>query len=144
MEPFVLLYKPHARIEDLGPGECTVHRAGDGSGKRWWNLWFRVPRETDGQLEDFVVPITLSAPDPNGPGGRSWGVTYAGSSAWQVSPSINVLEQDAKRAPNGEVTQLGGRRIVAGTHPVGRSLWHQTPRIVSVPDGEPWTKGGPS
>lgn len=52
-----LTYKPGARIEDLGEGECTIRRCGNGTGARWLNLWFYVRRETDGVLEDFEVPV---------------------------------------------------------------------------------------
>ena len=122
-----LIYKSHSLIEDLQPGECTIHRCGTPDGKRWWNLWFYVPRETDGVLEDFVVPVNPGgAYTENGLGGKTWGFTKSGAGVWQVSPSINVLDD------------AGARAVQAGGRPATPSLWHQTPSVVGVPDGEPW------
>lgn len=121
-----LKYRGHVNVEELQPGECTIHRAKDGP-KVWWNLWWYVPRETDGQLEAFVVPVIPGGPYTEaGPGGRSWGLTRSGPGRWQIAPSINVLDD------------AGARRVVAGFAPTGRSLWHQTPAIVDVPEGESW------
>ena len=121
-----LVYKSHALIEDLQLGECTVHRCGTTDGKRGWNLWFYVARETDGVPEDFVIPVNPGGGyTENGPLGKTWGFTNSGGGVWQVSPSINV------------VTLPSGTAIAAGVHPA-TSLWHQTPSVVSVPDGEPW------
>ncbi len=132
----VLRYKSHGRIEDLEVGECTAHRASNSGAGRWWMLWFRVLRETDGQPEDFAVPINPGGGYiEQGPGGRTWGLVrpqatafasgYGSSSTWAVSPSINVLDD---------------RDAVAGTHE-HPSLWHQTPEIQGVPDSEPWAQG---
>ncbi len=121
-----LTYKPHALIEDLALGECTVHRASNASAARWWLLWFYVARETDGQPETFCVPVAPNdSYSESGPGGRTWGLTNVGSNRWQVAPSINVLN-------NGE--------SVNGEHSLP-SLWHQTPQIVGVPDSENWATG---
>lgn len=126
-----LTYRAHALIEDLQPGECTVHRAGLATGARWWNLWFYVARETDGVLEDYVVPINPGGGYvENGPGGRTWGLTKTAAGIWQVSPSIDV-KQDSRDSHPGT------------SSPQGRSAWHQTPAIVGVPDGEPWQSGAP-
>jgi hypothetical protein len=106
--------------------ECTIHRAADDS-KRWWLLWFRVNRETDGTPFDVAVPIN---PGGNyiadGPGGKTWGLTIALPNTWQVAPSINVLAS----------------AVHPGDHP-DPSQWHQTPVIVDVPDGEAWQTGSP-
>ena len=123
-----LHYRSFVYVDDLAVGECTIHRAGNASGASWWLLWFRVNRETDGQPDDFGVPI-----NPNGsfieagPGGKTWGLNRAEPGAWQVSPSINVIN-------TGEVHP--------GEHGAP-SLWHQTPKIVGVPDGEAWIAGAP-
>ena len=95
---FELHYRPSAKVEDLGKDECTMHRASGGPGGRYWHLWLRVARETDGELEDFAVPVIVSGPyAENGPGGRSWGFDRAGVGRWLVSPSINVLNDDGAR-----------------------------------------------
>lgn len=122
----MLKYKPHTMIEDLAVGECTMHRASNSGPGRWWMLWFRVLRETDGQPEDFAVPVNpMGAYAESGPGGRTWGLTNVAGGIWQVSPSINVLDS---------------RDAVAGTHQFP-SLWHQTPSIEGVPLDEPWANG---
>jgi hypothetical protein len=122
---FALQYKTRANIEDLALGECTIHRARKDSA-RWWLLWFHVTRETDGAPAVFSVPVNPGGSFlPNGPGGRTWGLTRAGVGIWQVAPSINVLD-------------VGD--VVPGAHPA-RSLWHQTPSIVYVPDDESWALG---
>ncbi len=107
-----------------------MHRASGGPGGRYWHLWLRVARETDGELEDFAVPVIVSGPyAENGPGGRSWGFDRAGVGRWLVSPSINVLDDD------------GARQIVAGHAPTARSLWHQNAIVTGVPEDEPWARG---
>ena len=123
-----LKYRANASVEDLALGECTVHSAGDGSGARWWQLWFYVPRDSDGVPEVFVVPVAPHGSfSENGLGGRrTWGFTpVPGTQDWQISPSINVLDD---------------RDVVAGTHAFP-SLWHQTPRVEGVPETERWTAG---
>lgn len=129
----LLKYQAHARIDDLALYECTMHRASNSSAARWWQLWFHVLRDSDGQPELFCVPVQLGAYTDNGPGGRTWGLTKPtasvyeltpGTSNWMISPSINVLS---------------GGDAVAGPAPT--SLWHQTPEIVGVPDLELWTTG---
>lgn len=112
-----------------------MHRASGSNAARWWQLWFRVLRDTDGQAEDFCVPMNPGGSYiENGPGGKTWGLTCPpasmqditpGTKNWRVAPSINVLNTG---------------NAVAGAHPAP-SLWHQTPEIVGVPDGEPWANG---
>lgn len=119
-----LVYKSHARIEELQPGECTIHPAADATGKRWWNFWFYVFRDdVPTEREDFVVPVRIGSFTETGPGGRTWGLVDLGGGSWQVSPSINVIAD--------------GGQIHPGPHPLP-SRWHQTPTIVGVPDGEAW------
>jgi hypothetical protein len=114
-------------IEDLAANECTIHRAAGATG-RWWLLWFYVARETDGVLEDFAVPVNPNGPYvEGGPGGKCWGLTKTAAGVWQISPSINVLN---------------AKEVHPGPHPLP-SLWHQTPTIVGIPDGEPWIAGQP-
>lgn len=118
----MLIYKHHAEIEDLAVGECTMHRASGSAAACWWQLWFRVLRETDGQPQNFCVPMNPGGSYiENGPGGKTWGLTIPvgsmypiapGTKNWRVSPSINVLNTgDAHNGP----------------HPELPSLWHQTP-----------------
>ena len=115
-------------IEDLQLDECTMHRAVNPDGTRYWHLWFRVARKDNGQPDDFCVPM-----NPNGsfieagPGGKTWGLTRSTPGAWQVSPSINVLAT---------------KEVHPGEHP-SPSLWHQTPMIVGVPEDVPWIAGAP-
>jgi len=124
-----LLYRSNVSVEDLNVGECTMHRAGNSDGARWWLLWFRVNRETDNLEETIAVPVNPNGPYiETGPGGKTWGFTGPGLlGAWYVSPSINVL--NTKELRNGEHE--------------APSLWHQTPQILSVPDNEPWMHGAP-
>ena len=123
-----LRYRAYVDIDDLQVGECTVRPVKTDAGVRWFNLWFRVKRDSDGQEDVFGVPI-----NPNGgfieagPGGKTWGLTKQGPGVWQVSPSINVLDT---------------RDVHPGEHP-SVSLWHQTPSVVDVPDGECWQVGTP-
>lgn len=131
----MLKYRSHAQIEDLAVGECTMHRASNSGPGRWWMLWFHVLRDSDGQPETFAVPVNpRGAYSDAGPGGRTWGLTLpdasqypaaGGTFNWQISPSINVLND---------------RDAIDGTHDQP-SLWHQTPAIVGVPFDEPWANG---
>ena len=75
---------------------------------RGWLLVFYV-RTTDGHEQTFRVPVNPGGPHiEDGPLGRTWGLQHAAPGTWQVEPSID----------------LGN--------------WHKTPKIVGVPDGEPW------
>lgn len=138
-----LTYRPHAQIEDLQENECTLHRAGDSNGNRWWMLWFNVRREDNGQLEDLAVAVAPGGSfTEGGPGGRTWGLTKTSSNTWEVSPSINVVDHKTwDRMAGQESIQ---RVLVNGPvpEPFGgsswNSVWHQTPIIFGVPDGEPW------
>ena len=95
-----LHYKPHSLIEDLALGEYTMHRASGSTAARWWQLWFNVPRDSDGVPEVFCVPCNPNGPFlPSGPGGKTWGLANLGQGTWQVSPSINVL--NTGNATNG-------------------------------------------
>jgi len=120
----VLTYRPRVMIDELKPGECTIHRCSNASNERWWQLWFLVPRDTDGALEDFCVPISTSGYSEGGAAGRTWGVSNTGGGQWAVSPSINVLA-------SGDAHD--------GSHAV-HSIWHHIVVIVGVPDGEAWQK----
>lgn len=130
-----LTYRPRVLVDDLGVGECTVHRASDSHAARWWLLWFFVLRDSDGVPEWFCVPVNPNGPYlETGPGGRTWGLTglvgsahptLPGTKNWIVSPSINVLDD---------------RDAIAGTHE-RPSLWHHTVEILAVPEDEAWAKG---
>ena len=125
-----LTYRPHATIEDLAPGECTMRRTG-ADGKRWWTLWMNVYREDQpGTLIDIAVPVTPNGTyAENGPGGRTWGLTNNGGGRWAVSPSV-----DAKSRVE----------LVPGHAQDPRpSIWHQNPVMVDVPDGEEWQSAAP-
>ena len=126
-----LSYRHNICVSDLAIGECTVHRAGNSAGARWWLLWFRVYRDDDGRPDDFAVPINPNGPWlEDGPGGKTWGFNLidARDGTWEVSPSINVL---------------GSREVHPGEHSEV-SIWHYTPEIVDVPRaGVAWTKGPP-
>jgi hypothetical protein len=132
---FVLQYVPNTMIHDIAIGQCTIHRASGSTAARWWLLWFSVRRDTDGQQELFCVPVNPGGGYlDSGPGGKTWGLTCpssahqpdTGRKDWQISPSINVLEDSRDAHP--------------GPHPSG-SAWHHTPEILNVPDGEPWANG---
>lgn len=120
-----LIYRANVHVDELELGECTMHRASNGSGSAsWWLLWFRVNREDTGKPADFAVPMNPGgAWIENGPGGKTWGFTRSSPSVWQVSPSINVL---------------GSGELHPGEHASLPSQWHQTPTVIGVPDGEHW------
>ena len=127
-----LRYRCSAYIEDLDLGECTMHRAVMPDGSRFWHLWFRVNRDSDGQPDTFCVPMNPRGDFiENGRGGRTWGLRPTGPGlpygAWQVSPSINVIHT---------------REVHPGAHEE-QSLWHQTPMLVDVPPTEPWITEAP-
>lgn len=71
----VLTYRPRVMIDELKPGECTIHRCSNASNERWWQLWFLVPRDTDGALDgSHAVPsiwhhivVIVGVPD-----GEAW------------------------------------------------------------------------
>lgn len=116
-----LHYAGTVLIDDLTIGECTVHRAANGDG-RWWLLWLRVRRDDTGDPIDVAVPINPGGEYiAEGPGGKTWGLQRSDSGTWQVSPSINVLVDQVHPGPHD-----------------APSMWHQTPRIVDVPDDAPW------
>ena len=125
MSDISLQYKSHAMIDSLRLGECTIHRAGNSNGSKWWNLWMCVARDSDKQEDYFCVPVNPNYDlVPNGPGGRHWGLKKTGAGIWTVTPSVNVLSNN---------------HVYPGPHPNRiTSLWHHTPDIVFVPDGESW------
>lgn len=112
-----LLYRPCAQRGALDIDECVIvpaNPSGDqalGSDQRpagAWLLMFYV-RTADGYAQYFRTPVNPNGPAvENGPLGRTWGLNRCGANEWQVSPSIDY------------------------------GNWHQTPKIVEVPDGEPW------
>ena len=130
-----LRYRSFVDIDALALNECTVHSANDGT-RRWWQLWLRVARDSDGIADTFVVPIAPgSGYAESGPSGRkTWGFFHvegavgSGNLTWAITPSIDVPDT---REPH------------PGPHPTLPSLWHRTPRVVGVPDGERWMAGEP-
>lgn len=73
-----------------------------------WMLHF-YGRAADGRERTYHAPINPNGTHTDGgPLGRTWGLTRCGAGEWQVSPSIDFGD------------------------------WHHTPKIVGVPEGEPW------
>lgn len=129
-----LVYRAADSIEDLELGECTV-RASAADGRRWWQLWTWV-QGVFGEPGYVAVPVTPGGDYAEiGPSGRrTWGLRHVIDNVWQVNPSIDVRayvdaggRECAKDAP-------GAREV---------SWWHQTPRLVGVPEGERWTREPP-
>jgi hypothetical protein len=119
-----LNYRPFAERGALNRDECLILPATNGQA-RWWMLHYRVLCN-DGRDADFCTPINPNGPNlSNGPGGKTWGLNRAEPGAWQVSPSIAIANPIAHEP--GEPAEL----------------WHQTPKIVGVPEGEPWQAGPP-
>lgn len=119
----LLAYRARCEIEDLVIGECVIRACSSSAAASWWQLWFRVLRDGDGQPDTFSVPVNPSGPYvSDGPGGKTWGLMPAGPNQWQISPSINVLDT---------------RDAHAGEHP-SASLWHHTPMLVGVPSDARW------
>jgi hypothetical protein len=122
-----LVYRAVTWIIDLALDECTIRSARDNEGRAWWQLWTWVLRADTGEPFYVAVPV-----NPNGPyvevgpsGRRTWGLTRASASDWQVLPSIDVV---GKERPDGTREP---------------SLWHVTPTIVGVPEGERWITEAP-
>ena len=118
----ILVYRTVTWISDLALNECTIRSARDAEGRAWWQLWTYVLRTDTGQPFYVGVPVNPHGPYLDvGPSGRhSWGLNPASERDWQISPSIDVVgdeRPDGTREP---------------------SLWHETPTIVGVPDGERW------
>lgn len=122
-----LRYRSFVEPDDLEVDECTIKTCLAESGVRYWHMWTRV-RQADGQPLVFCVPIAPNTVghNPDGPGGKTWGLCRSGLNRWQIAPSINVLES----------------KEVRPGHQPERSLWHQTPALVEVPDLERWQLGG--
>src|SRR5271166_6733368 len=119
-----LHYRPGAMADELLLGECTIRplRHADGA-LAGWGLWFNVTRD-DGVEELFRVPVIPRGQfNENGPGGKSWGLNETRAGIWQISPSIHYTEE--RPSEDGQP-----QRIV--------DVWHKTPEIIGVPDGEPW------
>lgn len=123
-----LRYRSFVEVDELEVGECTIKTCIASGSVRFWHMWGRVLRATDAKPQTFCVPI-----DPNGgyvengPGGKTWGLKRSGLNRWQIDPSINVLESEQAHP---------------GLHPTERSIWHQKPALVGVPDLERWQLGG--
>jgi len=123
-----LRYRSFVEVDELAVGECTIKTCIAGT-TRFWHMWGHVLRDS-GEPLTFVVPINPNGDfNPQGPGGKTWGLKRSGLNRWQISPSINVLASSGEAYP--------------GYHPE-RSLWHQTPALVNVPDLERWQLGGES
>ena len=117
-----LRYRSFVEADDLAVDECTIKTCLAESGKRFWHMWVRVTDLV------FCVPVAPNVVGcSEGPGGKTWGLCRSGLNRWQIQPSINVLES---------------KDVHPGHHPTERSLWHQTPALVGVPDLEKWQLGG--
>ncbi len=123
-----LRYRSFVEVDDLGVGECTVKVCVAENGVRFWHMWVRVLRD-GGQPLVFCVPVApnVVGPSDGPPGGKTWGLCRSGLNRWQIAPSINVLES---------------KDVHPGLHPTERSIWHQTPALVEVPDLERWQLEG--
>lgn len=118
----LLVYRAVLWIGDLALHECTIRRARGPEGAAWWQLWALVLRSAG---EPFYVGVPVN---PNGPyleaapgRRRTWGLTRASATDWHISPSIDVKSH----------------------RPGEPSLWHETPVIVEVPEGERWITEAP-
>jgi hypothetical protein len=112
----IFTYRPNDRLGPLDLNECAIapiERMEPGTTKRGWLLVF-YGRADDGHEQTYRVPVNPNGPHiENGPLGRTWSLNRCGPGEWQVSPSINLGD------------------------------WHYTPKIVGVPDDEPWIAGAP-
>jgi hypothetical protein len=108
----------------LAPGECAIGKDENGT----W-LAFSFTRTTDGKPETRRIPIHVGGPPTHNVEGKggAWGFTRVSPGVWQVSPSIQCLEQ--RRDPNDP------------TKHVDVETWHETPQVVDVPENEPWMAG---
>jgi hypothetical protein len=121
-----LRYRSNVAVDALELGECTVRKTRLAVAT-WWELWLFVPRDDCDDSEMVAVPVNVNGTfTEKGPGGRTWGLKKLGRGLWQVSPSINVVAdaQACKTHP--------------GPHPSLPSVWHHTPALVNVPEGESW------
>jgi len=113
-----LQYRAGVNRNELKAGECVIFRSGDDGP---WLFAFSFVRLTDGKPEIRIIPVT-----PNGEAQplphHTWGLQRAGSSRWQITPSIKCLDRVPNPQKDMEV-----------------EVWHETPAIVGVPDTEPWT-----
>jgi len=122
-----LRYRSFVEVDDLVVDECTVKTCLAEDGKRFWHMWARVLRANAEPLI-FCVPVAPNVVGVSeGPGGKTWRLCRSGLNRWQIAPSINVRESE---------------RVHPGHHPSERSMWHQTPALVGVPDLERWQLGG--
>lgn len=123
-----LAYRSFVPVEALKPNECTIHRAADSEGRRWWLLWANVYRDDKvGELIDIAVPVNPGGGYIEaGPGGKTWGLNDVGGGIWAISPSINVIDV------------AGSHRAHPGPHQTAQSIWHQTPCLVGMPTPYQW------
>ena len=124
-----LRYRSNVCVSDLRVDECTIHRAGTADNARWYEPFGLIG--TAASISS--LPPSFSTQNHRshveaGPGGKTWGLTKTAAGTWQIAPSINVL---------------GTRAVHPGAHPTEVSLWHETPAIVDVPDGESWQTNPP-
>jgi len=105
----------------LAENECTIFR-GHGPGEGPWMLRFCFRRVTDGKLESRAIPVYPNADQQSG----GWGLKRV-DGGWQVAPSIAC----SNREPDGDFQDDRSKDKVT-------EVWHQTPLLVEVPDGEPW------
>lgn len=115
-------------VEDLEIDECTIHYANTSTGVPYWNFWWYSRRDIDSEPEMFCVPVLPNGQYLEGPAGKTWALTSLGRGEWQISPSIDVY------------TDADAKVVRAGQSRHERSLWHHTPKVVNVPDGEGWQK----
>ena len=96
-----------------GPGECGIWRPLGDTGP--WYLSFGFTRTTDGKSESRSIPVNVNGPPINEH--NAWGLKRTDvPGRWQINPSIQCCD--------------GNRDDL--------EVWHETPAIVDVPEGEPW------
>ncbi len=113
------------QLSQLRENECTIFKKA-----QWWILAFCFRRTTDGKTEYRVVPVTPGGdPTPGVPTGGwgTWGLRPVPGAAgrWQITPSLACMVRIHDPVDPSKHIDI--------------EVWHQTPAIIEVPDGEPWT-----
>jgi hypothetical protein len=115
-----LRYRQNTERDDLQENECTIAPVGGGLAMMVYCF-----RRKDGKLERRTLPVR-----PNGDAGdaeHSWGLRRSVPAApgrWQIAPSIKCMERV--------------RDLTDPKKDIDVEVWHETPAIIDVPEGEPW------
>lgn len=105
-------------LRALEENECTIFKGDD---RFPWHLRFSYRSKLDGMLYNGSVPIFPKAETPKSKPG--WSLNRA-PGGWQVSPSILISTRRPDPADPDKWIDI--------------ELWHETPLIVDVPEGERW------